>query len=281
MAQGLKSAGQVTVLAGDDVTVHSFMAPEDGDMVCSVIIETPKRSIIVDAQLLMPYAQGVRMYAEKLGKPIDRVIVTHAHPDHFSGLEAFADLPIHATQFTSYALGTWGQGIMDFKRNTLGDRAGQYATKLVVPTVTVAPGSETVDGVELVYKPVQNSEQAEILMVELPAQKTIITSDVVYNRVHPAVGDKNPQREFMFDGWVSALADLQSGGYDWIVPGHGEPTPPSALAPLSEYIQYARQLFESGVSADAFKTSLQQKYPDLRGAELMDYSVFFLYYSNR
>src|SRR4051794_11646657 len=128
----LRNAGQVSVLAGDGVTIHSYMSPEDGDLVCSVIVETSNRLIIVDAQLLLPYARAVRMYAERLGKPIDRVILTHNHPDHFSGLEVFEDLPIHATAFTTYAVTTWGQGIMDFKRQTLGDRAGVYATKLVV-----------------------------------------------------------------------------------------------------------------------------------------------------
>jgi len=277
--KSLQAAGQVSVLTGDAVTIHSYMAPEDGDLTCSVIIETAKRLIIVDAQLLMPYARAVRMYAERLGKPIDRVIVTHNHPDHFSGLEAFADLPIAATGFTTYALSNWGKGIMDFKRQTLGPRAGLYATQFVVPTVTINPGSETVDGVELVFKPVQDSEQAEILTIELPAQKTVITSDIVYNRVHPAVGDKNAKREFMFDGWVKALADLQAGNFEWIVPGHGEPVGPDVLGQVSDYVKFAKQQFESGGNADAFKAALHERYPNLRGDELMDYSVFFLYQS--
>jgi glyoxylase-like metal-dependent hydrolase (beta-lactamase superfamily II) len=32
-------------------------------------------------------AQGFRAYADSLGKPIDRVIITHAHPDHFLAVD--------------------------------------------------------------------------------------------------------------------------------------------------------------------------------------------------
>src|SRR4051812_32625135 len=115
MAATLETKGDVSILRGANVTVHSYMAPAEGDLVNSDIIGTSGRLIIVDAQLLLPYAKRVRAYAEGLGKPIDRVIVTHAHPDHFSGLEVFADLPIHAGPGTSYALATFGKGIMDFK----------------------------------------------------------------------------------------------------------------------------------------------------------------------
>jgi len=280
MATAFEGRGTVSVIPGNGLTVHSYLSPADGDLVCSDIVETANRVIIVDAQLLLPYAREVRDYATRLGKPIDRVLVTHSHPDHFSGLEVFADLPIHAGQGTVYALATWGKGIMDFKRQTLGERASQYASSLPLPSVTGAPGSETVDGVELVFAPVYNSEQAEIMTVEIPSERLLIAADVVYNGVHPVVGDKNPQRERMFDGWVAALQSLQSRDIARIVPGHGKPTDLASIPPMIEYIQFTKQLFESGVPEGEFRNQVLARYPGLGGQELVEYSVVFLYHSD-
>lgn len=280
MTAFLETRGSVSVLTGRAVTVHSYMAPAEGDLVCSDIIETSDRLIVIDAQLLLPYARAVREYAAGLGKPIDRVVVTHAHPDHFSGLEVFADLPIHAGPGTAYALGSFGKGIMDFKRQTLGERAGDYASTLPMPSVVVAPGSETVDGVELVFTPIPDTEHNEMLTIEIPAEGILIASDMVYNGVHPVVGDKNAKRVRMFDGWVAALEQLQARNPAWIVPGHGVPCQATVIPGIIEYIQAGKQLFESGVSEPEFKAEMLRRYPALQGADLVEYSLIFLYHSD-
>jgi glyoxylase-like metal-dependent hydrolase (beta-lactamase superfamily II) len=274
----LQPTGQITVLESGPVTLHSFMAPAEGDMVCSQVIETESRSIIVDAQLLLPYAQALRAYVERLGKPIDRVIVSHAHPDHWCGLQVFADLPLYATPTTQYVIANYGQGMMDYKRSTMGERSGLLAERLVVPSNALELGSQQVDGVELVYRAVVDAEAPEIAVVELPQLRTLIAQDVVYNRVYPAVGEKNQQGQYLFDGWVAALRELQAKDYQWILPGHGEPCDPSVIPGLIEYIQFTKQIFESGVKPEEFKARVIERYPDLRVPELLDFSLVFLYF---
>lgn len=280
MTATLETRGPVSVLTGAGVKVHSYMAPAEGDLVCSDIIETSDLLIVVDAQLLLPYARAVREYAEGLGKPIDRVVVTHAHPDHFSGLEVFADLPIHAGPGTAYALGNFGKGIMDFKRQTLGQRGDEYASSLPLPSVVVAPGSQTVGGVELLFNPIANSEHNEMLTIEIPAEGIVIASDLVYHDVHPVIGDKNAQRVRMFDGWVSALEQLQAKDPAWIVPGHGIPCDASVIPGMIEYIRAGKQLFESGISEEEFRAGMLQRYQSLQGPDLIEYSLIFLYHSD-
>lgn len=262
------------------VKIHSYLAPEDGDLVTSQVIETANRLVIVDAQLLLPYAREVRAYAEGLGKPIDRVILSHSHPDHFCGLEVFADLPVHSTAMTQWIMNSFGQGILDFKRQSMSDRASLLAEKLVVPSVLVEAGTETIDGVEFVFQPILDCEQTEVLMIELPAQRTLIAQDVVYNGVYPVVGDRNPKRERMFDGWVTALQDIQARDYTWILPGHGLPCDPGVIPGMIEYIQWTKQLFESGVAPEEFKARVIERYPNLQGPDLLDYALVFMYYSN-
>ena len=63
--------------------VHSYMAPEDSVNVTTPLVETPARVIAVDAQFGLPYAREVVEYAKGLGKPLDRLIVSHAQPGHY------------------------------------------------------------------------------------------------------------------------------------------------------------------------------------------------------
>lgn len=68
-----------------DVTVHSYLAPEQVFASNTHILELPNSLVLIDAQFLLPNAMDFRADADSLGKPIDRSIITHAHPDHFLG----------------------------------------------------------------------------------------------------------------------------------------------------------------------------------------------------
>ena len=269
----------VSVSRGQTVTVHSIQAPKAGDYVNSHIIETANQLVVVDAQLLLPYARFVRAYAERLGKPIERVILTHLHPDHFMGMEVFNDLPVFSSQFTQWAAGQFGQGMIDFKRGSMGDRVALLAEKVVLPNGVLEPGPLVIDGVEFGIRMVQNSEHAEILQVDIPGERAVIAQDVVYNGVHLAVGDKNSQRVRMFDGWIAAVEELQGRDVDTIFPGHGAPCGKDVLPGMLDYLRFTKGLFESGATPDDFKAQVLGRYPNLIGEELLDYSLFFLYFS--
>ena len=77
-------------------SVHTYTSPETGYQVNTQIIETEKHLVIIDTQFLIKSAEEVFNFAKKIGKPIARVIVTHAHPDHWFGNSIFAGYDIYA-----------------------------------------------------------------------------------------------------------------------------------------------------------------------------------------
>jgi glyoxylase-like metal-dependent hydrolase (beta-lactamase superfamily II) len=91
--QSMKTLGKVTVIKRDKATIHSYMAPEDSALVTSQIIETKNNLVVVDAQFLRPYAKDLYNYIKSLNKPVERIVITHSHPDHWFGLEYFQDFP--------------------------------------------------------------------------------------------------------------------------------------------------------------------------------------------
>ena len=79
-------AGTVHVRKHGGVTFHTYISPEDGLLINTQIVEGPRKLIVFDGQFFLPYAGEVAIYAESLAKPVDRIILSHIHLDHWSGL---------------------------------------------------------------------------------------------------------------------------------------------------------------------------------------------------
>ena len=90
----------VSRIEGDGVVVHTLIAPDSSAAVTSHVVETEGHLVVFDTQLFRGYARQLREYVDGLGKPIDRVVITHGHPDHYLGLELFEDAPSWAFEET-------------------------------------------------------------------------------------------------------------------------------------------------------------------------------------
>jgi glyoxylase-like metal-dependent hydrolase (beta-lactamase superfamily II) len=271
----MKMMGTINILRNDRLAIHSYFCPEDGEMVCSQVIETPNKLVIVDAQQLRPYAQELRRYVERLNKPIDRIIVTHSHPDHWMGLEFFQDVPIYALQETRDEIDEIGDYLIKLKQSEVGDLA---ASCKVLPTHILTEGSNEIDGLRYEFIKVLDSEISFLLAIEIPESKLLLAQDLVYNHVYLCVGEMNDKKQYLFDGWIRALEYLQAKEYDIILPGHGEPTNATIFPEMIKYIQYAKELFESGIGEAELKQCLIKRYPDYRVTQLLDISNIFLYH---
>ena len=68
------------------------------DYVNAYVVELSDSVIVVDTTLALSSARALREKAESFGKPIEAVLLTHGHPDHYTGLVAFEDVPRFASQ---------------------------------------------------------------------------------------------------------------------------------------------------------------------------------------
>jgi hypothetical protein len=83
--------GAILVNQFGPVKIHSYLSPADGLQVNTQMIEGPNAVVIFDGQLLLRYADEVASYVQMLGKPIDRIILSHAHTDHWGGLQVLTE----------------------------------------------------------------------------------------------------------------------------------------------------------------------------------------------
>jgi glyoxylase-like metal-dependent hydrolase (beta-lactamase superfamily II) len=82
--------GTVVVSDYTNVRLHTYISPPNGFLVNTQIVEGPEKLVLFDGQLLNASAAEVAAYASRLGKPVERIIVSHGHPDHWAGLEVLA-----------------------------------------------------------------------------------------------------------------------------------------------------------------------------------------------
>src|SRR5262249_11709545 len=166
--------GTVRVHVHGDVRLHTYISPEDGLLTNTPIVEGPNQLIIFDGQLLLPYAREAALYAKSLKKPVERIVLSHIHLDHWSGLSIlsaqFPNAPIYAPRGVADYLSAYGQRILDARRPEFGDRIPVRPT---IPTHMLPEGPEEIDGVRFEFLRFVDAESALQLVAVMPDQRSL------------------------------------------------------------------------------------------------------------
>jgi len=88
-------------LLSENITIHTHACGEGGIFVNAYLVETPNSVVAVDATLSETESRAFRAEVDRIGKPLQAVLITHPHPDHVAGitnLVAGATPKIVATQ---------------------------------------------------------------------------------------------------------------------------------------------------------------------------------------
>jgi hypothetical protein len=270
--------GSILVSKFGAVKIHSYLSPLDGFNVNTQMVEGPTAVVIFDGQLLLPYADEVASYVQTLGKPVDRIILSHAHTDHWSGLqvltERFPGAGVFALDGVANQIRARGQARLDSFRPTYGDR---IASKVTVPNETITEGIQRIDGITYDFKRFVDAESDLQLAALLPEQKVLMAFDLVFSPNEHAFTVVDH-----FDHWMivlDRLAVLQ--GYDTITIGHDTPVDRSAIGSTISYIKRAKEIHAASADAKSYSESLKAAFPDRHLASMVDFSAKLLYAARR
>jgi glyoxylase-like metal-dependent hydrolase (beta-lactamase superfamily II) len=279
-ASGAKDAaapgrmGAILVSQFGPVKIHSYLSPADGLQVNTQMIEGPTAVVIFDGQLLLPYAEEAASYAQALGKPVDRIILSHAHTDHWGGLqvltERFPDARVFALDGIADQIRARGPARLDRLRRIYGDKA---ATKVTVPTETLTEGLQRIDGVTYDFKGFVDAESDLQLVALLPEQKVLMAFDLVFSpNQHVFTGANH------IDHWMVVLGSLKAlQGYDTIIIGHDTPVDRTAIDSTMTYVKRAKEIRAASADAKTYSENLKAAFPDLHQAGFVDLSASYLY----
>jgi glyoxylase-like metal-dependent hydrolase (beta-lactamase superfamily II) len=243
-----------TVQIDENVTLHAFIASKAENGNATHIIETSDNLVLIDAQFVEKNAQEFRKYADSLTKPIARLIISHSHPDHWSGLENFKDVEVYAFQETSEKMTQNGAS--------------------VIPQSVLTEGTFELDGVTFKVEKRRDAEADVQAVISLPNHHVIALSDLLYNEIHPFTALNQ------FDNWINLLNDYKAGKYDFYLTGHGEPGDVTILDNMVQYLTDSSTLVKQPeMTASEFMTQLQEKYPKWEG-RLLAFSAGRLFPDN-
>ena len=182
-------------------------------------------------------------------------MITHADFDHYGGSQAFADLPILASEQTAQTIRDVGPGrvadmneqmttyLDELEEQGAPEWEKEQARRVVaeVPGLVLTPPTETFTGeLELdgaVVIECGAAHTASDSVVWIPGERVLFAGDLVGVDSH-----LNLTRGFPTATWLAALDRMESLEPAHVVPGHGPPAGPEALETARRYIETVVEL---------------------------------------
>jgi glyoxylase-like metal-dependent hydrolase (beta-lactamase superfamily II) len=213
-------------------------------------------------------ADAIAKRLMRTGKRLSRVIITHAHPDHFLGAAAlkahFPDAQYLAREQTAAEI----KKISGFARNAM---AADYGDRFNSAAITFAPlqgGELRIGSAVLPLIDFVGGESHHQLAILLPDQSEVIASDLLYNGTHLYLADQD------FAAWRRNLDRLSALGAARARPGHGQPGRTKDLvAKTLEYMAAFEEEAEKAPDAERLKARMISRYPNLAGVRLLEFSA--------
>jgi glyoxylase-like metal-dependent hydrolase (beta-lactamase superfamily II) len=221
-----------------------------------------------DEALLVDTLFDLRLTSEMLhaiadplaGRPISKVLNTHANGDHCFGNELIPDAEVIASRAAASEMpeappGLLGQLVSADLEEPLAGFVKQAFGPFRFDEITLRSPTRTFDDrldleiggrrVELIE--VGPAHTLGDVIVHVPDASTVFTGDILFVGVTPVMW-AGP-----IGNWIAACDRITALGADTIVPGHGPVTDASGVSGMRAYLEWVRdeatRRFEAGMSA--------------------------------
>lgn len=251
-----------------ELTVQSYASDLAGPAVDSHLILGSTEAVLVDGQLFKADAAKVIDLVKASGKELTTVFLTHAHPDHYLGLDtihlAFPQAKVVTTAAVLKEFNAKAPGTFTYLKGMLAD---QIADALATPEALTGD-KILIDGQELTVVEAPHAGESEsAAALALPGKKALFAGDLVYHDIHLVLA------ECEWQGWLDNLTALKGMGYETIYPGHGAKTDMAVLDADAEYIKAVIPIMDAAATPADAKAAIKQKYAKYGSDYLLGFSV--------
>ena len=186
-----------------------------GNIVNTGFIVTKQGVVVIDTGPSKLYGEQMRRaIAAVTPQKIERVLITHHHPDHFFGNQAFADVPTYALGETIAGMKEEGGNFADNLYRMSGDWL--KGTEPLAARLEAKAGLVNIGGHELELVALRGHTRGDLAVFDR-STGVLFAGDLVFHQRAATT----PHAEI--DTWLKALAALQKIPFKQMVPGHGDP----------------------------------------------------------
>src|SRR5258705_2281572 len=254
---------RISFAAGQQVfSIKVFTSPDDQFWTNSVIVEGTHEVMLVDAQLTKTSAEKVLQQIEDIKNPLSTIYITHAHADHFLGLEvfkkAYPGVRIIATSAVVDRITIVYQEKIDKWKKILGTGATSHVVAI-----------EQFDGnfIEFesskieVVKNIQGDTD-ENTMLWIPGQRILITGDVLFNDMHIYT----PETDSKARGkWLNSLNKIRELKPSVVIPGHSKVGAPldasTAVDFTANYLLAFEEELKKAKDPESLINTMKERFP--------------------
>lgn len=198
-ASGLTSAATMPALAAPQST-DVFTANAMGGNVDSVVVMGEARALLIDTQFTPDHASQLADLIAASGRTLETVFITHAHPDHYSGLPVFRDRFPDLTAFAHAQV------------------APLLPTADIGEVTALSTDHLMLEGERLEVLDAMHGDTDYISPVHIPSLDTLVAADMAYTDAHVWVRENaTPERIQL---WRDNLDRLAAIGAGTVIPGH-------------------------------------------------------------
>jgi len=228
----------------------------------ATLISGERDAVLVDTFMTVEQCSGLAEAIVANGKTLKAIYVTHGHPDHFFGLKVLQDrFPDAQALATREVVAKMKLQITPDK---LDDRRKQFPGLPDVISIADPLESNAIDleGHKLVVVKVGHTDTDDTTCLHVPSIGLVVAGDVVYNGIHPFLGESSRQTRLE---WIAALDTIEALRPSAVVAGHKIPGNDDSLRHVVETRQYLRdfiRLNEATKTAVELYDRMLELYPD-------------------
>ena len=211
------------------------------------LIHGERDALLVDTFLSAQHSKELLDWILDSGKNLTTIFVTHAHGDHFFGLNILLDkFPNAKAIATAPTVAAIRDQIKPEYLQAFWEPRfpGQLPSELVAPGV-LEGDTLSLEGQELKVVELGHTDTSHTTALYVPSIGLVISGDAVYNNTHLYLAECDEEAA---NEWLRALDTIESLGPNAVVTGHGVLEPDSSPRHIEETRRYLRDFVASRAS---------------------------------